>query len=256
MLALTVVVMATLLFAFFSKMESVTVSLKDCGFTKKLLIFAHPDDESMFFAPFITTTTTTPSDMSLLCMSIGDADGLGSVRAGELVKAASQYGISPIQVTVWDDPNLQDAMDVYWNISYIAAKLNDHIKLEDQLDIITFDEGGVSGHANHIAVSNGILEWYSKLNTEKQNNIRVWQLESVPIYLKYTSFIEKIYFNIIGKTGCLKTSNRTKIIGTTNGFWKAVEVMKTGHVSQMVWFRYGWLFLSQYMTVNNLIRVR
>ena len=58
-----------------------------------LLLTAHPDDECMFFAPTILSllsqTHTTQDDQSSpeiysLCLSVGDADGLGSRRAREL----------------------------------------------------------------------------------------------------------------------------------------------------------------------------
>ena len=49
---------------------------------------AHPDDESMFFLPFIKSSISS-STLDLLCLSIGDADGLGKIRVKELEKASS-----------------------------------------------------------------------------------------------------------------------------------------------------------------------
>ncbi len=54
-----------------------------------LLVIAHPDDESMFFVP----TILLQSNISILCLSNGDYDGLGIVRESELQRASEHFGI-------------------------------------------------------------------------------------------------------------------------------------------------------------------
>jgi hypothetical protein len=46
-------------------------SLKTDGLGRVLLITAHPDDESMFFAPVIITLTQANVEIFLLCLSEG-----------------------------------------------------------------------------------------------------------------------------------------------------------------------------------------
>ena len=60
--------------------------------SRVLLITAHPDDECMFFGPTLTNLKSSPlagelnsvPEVFSLCLSVGDADGLGKVRKEEL----------------------------------------------------------------------------------------------------------------------------------------------------------------------------
>src|ERR1700722_19994885 len=73
-------------------------------FTNKniLLLTAHPDDESMFFAPFVIRAQKKyGSKVSLLCMTNGSKGGVGDVRVRELEEAARSLGI--VSVKVVDD---------------------------------------------------------------------------------------------------------------------------------------------------------
>ena len=49
-----------------------------------LLVISHPDDESMFFGPTIQALRRAGARTHILCLSNGDADGLGAVREKEL----------------------------------------------------------------------------------------------------------------------------------------------------------------------------
>ncbi|XP_019194812.1 PREDICTED: probable N-acetylglucosaminyl-phosphatidylinositol de-N-acetylase [Ipomoea nil] len=66
--------------------------LDDGGVSLKrnvLLVIAHPDDESMFFAPTINYLTSKGHTVHILCMSTGNADGMGDTRKQELYLAAA-----------------------------------------------------------------------------------------------------------------------------------------------------------------------
>jgi len=52
-----------------------------------LLVISHPDDESMFFGPTIQALRRAGARTHILCLSNGDADGLGAVREKELESA-------------------------------------------------------------------------------------------------------------------------------------------------------------------------
>lgn len=71
------------------------------------LLIAHPDDEAMFFAPTVLALTRpeTGNHVKILCLSTGDADGLGETRKKELVKSGLLLGLKDeSDVTVIDDP--------------------------------------------------------------------------------------------------------------------------------------------------------
>ncbi|XP_042464921.1 probable N-acetylglucosaminyl-phosphatidylinositol de-N-acetylase isoform X2 [Zingiber officinale] len=62
------------------------------GFGKRrnvLLVIAHPDDESMFFTPTILFLKYGGHNIHILCMSTGNADGVGNTRKDEIYQACS-----------------------------------------------------------------------------------------------------------------------------------------------------------------------
>jgi hypothetical protein len=58
-----------------------------------LLVTAHPDDETMFFGP-VLLGRSGHQQISLLCLSTGDADGQGETRRKELAAACDKLGIA------------------------------------------------------------------------------------------------------------------------------------------------------------------
>ena len=70
--------------------------------THILLLTAHPDDECMFFAPTVlglatavpgTSSLESPPDIFSLCLSVGNADGLGNIRRDELGRSLDVLGV-------------------------------------------------------------------------------------------------------------------------------------------------------------------
>ncbi|KAM3561918.1 hypothetical protein ARSEF4850_003008, partial [Beauveria asiatica] len=59
------------------------------------LLIAHPDDEAMFFAPTVLALTRpeTGNHVKILCLSSGNAEGLGETRKKELVKSGMTLGL-------------------------------------------------------------------------------------------------------------------------------------------------------------------
>lgn len=70
------------------------------------LLIAHPDDEAMFFSPTVLALTRpgAGNHVRILCLSTGDADGLGETRRRELVKSGAVLGVrDEADVFVIDD---------------------------------------------------------------------------------------------------------------------------------------------------------
>jgi N-acetylglucosaminylphosphatidylinositol deacetylase len=69
-----------------------------------LLLTAHPDDEAFFFGPTITSLIPSSSDDNTsgsvapqvysLCLSVGNADGLGDIRSRELGDSLDVLGVA------------------------------------------------------------------------------------------------------------------------------------------------------------------
>jgi N-acetylglucosaminylphosphatidylinositol deacetylase len=68
-----------------------------------LLVTAHPDDEAMFFAPTVLSLSRKTS-LSLfhLCLSSGNADGLGVIREAELTDSLDVLGIDRDKRWIFD----------------------------------------------------------------------------------------------------------------------------------------------------------
>ncbi|KAI8823645.1 putative deacetylase LmbE-like domain-containing protein [Fimicolochytrium jonesii] len=127
-----------------------------------LLLIAHPDDECMFFAPTVIELVKSGADVEVLCLSQGNADGLGDVRPTELVKSCKALGIlDSSKVSCLDHAELQDDPNAWWKASVIADVLSAHIGDRAIEAIITFDQYGISGHANHRALFDGLRYFQS-----------------------------------------------------------------------------------------------
>lgn len=79
-----------------------------------LLLTAHPDDECLFFAPTVSALLAQASADSVegksahevysLCLSVGNADGLGAVRRDELANSLDVLGVDANKRWVLDHP--------------------------------------------------------------------------------------------------------------------------------------------------------
>ena len=127
----------------------------DGGGRATLLVIAHPDDESMFFAPALLCLAHS-LELHVLCVSTGDYDGLGAVRALELPRACACLGVPSSRVRVLDDPLLLDGPRTHWPPDHIARLVEAQLGASKAQRVITFDAHGVSRHANHTEVQSGV----------------------------------------------------------------------------------------------------
>ncbi|KAL8829396.1 MAG: hypothetical protein Q9191_002038 [Dirinaria sp. TL-2023a] len=173
------------------------------------LLIAHPDDEAMFFSPTLLALTAPElgNHVKILCLSTGNADGLGDTRQRELLDSASLLGLQnpPSDVFIINSPDFPDSMTKSWSASSISNVLSSAFvtlspspvpntttvstsratgkangvtsrKAADSkgtppvatIDILlTFDGHGVSGHTNHVSLYQGARAWLSGLMAEK-----------------------------------------------------------------------------------------
>ncbi|KAH7438457.1 hypothetical protein KP509_04G015700 [Ceratopteris richardii] len=217
-----------------------------------LLVVAHPDDESMFFAPTLLSLTSLGCyDVRVLCLSNGNAEGLGSVREMEMLSACSFLKIPLENVDIINDPLLQDGHNVAWSRSLISQLIN-RISTCHNIDmIITFDSYGISGHPNHVAVYQGVCEFlFDNERTsvkQKGSQIEAWKLESVNFIKKYSGPIYVLW----STWRHINTSNSHLFYsGSPRSSIKAMQRHKT----QWLWYRRLFVIFSVYTYMNSLHR--
>lgn len=209
-----------------------------------LVLTAHPDDECMFFGPTILDLANPKLNNSiiLLCLSTGNHEGIGHLRSNELRASAAVLGIPASRTISLNHAELQDDPKRYWDKDIVSTELAKVVKQYKVDTLITFDEGGVSGHSNHISCLNGAKHYVSTTNAPPS----LYKLETVTILRKY-AFVLDLPLTVILQRGLL-------YISSPAGFIQARTAM-TKHITQLVWFRYLYVLFSRYMVINELIKV-
>lgn len=236
-----------------------------------LLLTAHPDDESMFFTPTLLELSKANynNSLNLLCLSNGNADGIGKTREEELANAARLLNFDSVKIG-----DFNDDINSFWDQDEIINILHQHLqsisKSNRKLLILTFDKDGVSGHPNHISLYNAVKTY----TTYKNKKVSGWALKSWPVAVKYSGFLLtnlEIMIELLGESGRSIINRQFELIGFTgplvanansitihsniNGWFLSMATMTWAHYSQMVAFRWGWVTLSKYMNSNELVRI-
>lgn len=124
--------------------------------------------------------------------------------------------------------------------------------------LITFDATGISSHPNHISLYHGARHFISSLIRNRpgwQCPVDLYTLTSINIVRKYSSFLDSMASLILMAFGQKKQGAHPSPLLFMSGLGEvriAQQAMTTAHVSQMRWFRWGWIGLSRYMVVNDL----
>ena len=164
-----------------------------------LLVFAHPDDETMFFNPMLQTFVKQGVQFHLLCLSTGNFYGEGARRVREMEASAAAYGA--LSLGIEDDAGLQDHMQLKWEDSLVSEKIAKFVEGKNIGAFVTFDERGITNHPNHISCYNGLVH-YLKKNKERiiQNQIKSYSLDSFGPIAQYTLLLPmtSFYFKDLG----------------------------------------------------------
>eukprot|EP00981_Chlorochromonas_danica_P006012 scaffold1244_cov162-Ochromonas_danica.AAC.48 len=205
-----------------------------------LLVTAHPDDEVMFFSPFLEAYRSSNSAIvSILCLSTGNDDGLGEKRKIELQQCVKYYGIESQHVFIIDHPNLQDGMANHWSPEVIAEIYQDHVNVLRPDLVVTFDDYGVSGHPNHIAVYQGVR--LATLRSSGENLPKhVLKLCSKPLIRKFWGV-----FDVPLSFLC----DETMLV--VNGQPWRTALAFAQHTSQMLVYRQAFILLSSFTYINS-----
>jgi LmbE family N-acetylglucosaminyl deacetylase len=124
-----------------------------------LLVFAHPDDESVFAAGLACDTVARGGRVALCTATPGDRgkvgdppvssrEQLGAVRQAELMAACAELGIGTVRVLGYPDRGLAAAPT-----DTIRRQLVEVIRAVRPQVVVTFDPNGSNLHPDHVAVS-------------------------------------------------------------------------------------------------------
>lgn len=164
-----------------------------------------------------------------------------------------------------------DSMTTKWDTEKIVKVLQERFgPSRDELlqvdVIITFDAEGISSHPNHISLYHGARAFISSLADGQRQAAaaQLYTLTTVNVFRKYSGILDtlatssllaapRLFSDQSGDGGGKEITGSNLVY--MHGFRKwltAREAMTRAHVSQMRWFRYGWITLSRYMFVNEL----
>ncbi|KAL4891301.1 N-acetylglucosaminyl-phosphatidylinositol deacetylase [Aspergillus ambiguus] len=251
------------------------------------LLIAHPDDEAMFFAPTVLALTNPEfgNHLKILCLSSGDADGLGHIRKKELQKSALQLGLrSESDVFIVDEPaRFRDSMTTTWSEADVADLLASAFTPPPTakgkgspatIDVlVTFDSAGVSNHPNHRSLYHGAVRFLRNLMRDRPGYacpVTLYTLTSTSLPRKYIGVLDAPLTMVLGALRTLRSAisasrrrlakddmpNRLLFVASVREWMTAQSAMVHAHRSQMVWFRWGWITFGRYMAVNDLNRER
>ncbi|ORX37397.1 putative deacetylase LmbE-like domain-containing protein [Kockovaella imperatae] len=206
-----------------------------------LVLTAHPDDEAMFFAPSILYLIESGWDVYGLCLSTGNATGLGEIRKRELVESYRILGVSADKVYHLDEPSLQDGMNIIWEPeAHILPYLQAHLEKQPVKHILTFDAYGVTQHPNHMNLPRAAQAIGPA--------VKVITLKSPSVLSKFTGVLWILYHKLFSRSD----PDVAIVISSPRQWWAGIRGMLE-HRSQLVWFRWLYLAFSRLMWVNELV---
>ncbi|GAA5845118.1 hypothetical protein JCM3766R1_004442 [Sporobolomyces carnicolor] len=220
-----------------------------------LWITAHPDDESFFFAPTILNLDhesdghARETVKNLLCLSIGDYEGEGRVRRKELRQSCRVLGIDESRCLAIDHPDLPDDPNVEWPYDVVIDLVKRHATETNSDAIITFDEYGVSGHANHRVLHKILL----RAIRQDELAVPVYAVRSSNVIAKYTS-LSLVPFALLKHVVVERSTTSSLFVSSFEQFQRARRSF-AAHQSQARWFRTLFVHSSRYLWYVQVDRV-
>lgn len=136
-----------------------------------LVVFAHPDDESVYAGGLIhvlarrdlltTLTVLTKGEKSTLRNGLNENIPLAEIRAREFYHATDILGVKNRQIGAFHDGMLSQ------QVVELAEFLRTQISLHDPTVIVTLEPSGIYGHPDHIAASITVGD------VAKEHNVKV-----------------------------------------------------------------------------------
>lgn len=211
-----------------------------------LLVFAHPDDEAMFFSPLLHLLKSKGITTHFLCLSNGNFEGIGTIREAELHRSANFFGISNRNTKIINNEDLQDSMTAKWPPNVVEKEVERYLERAMNIStIITFDKFGVSQHPNHVACHEGV----KRLKKKFPPGLIFLELKTHPLPCKYLGAGSLLLPSVSLFRQRPKSRTSFDVIIPPTSFLTCFKAMKM-HASQLKWFRYLFIFFSSYSCRN------
>lgn len=126
--------------------------------------------------------------------------------------------------------------------------------------LITFDAGGISGHPNHRSLYHGARAFLKALmhrHAGWECPVKLYTLSSINIFRKYVSVLDApatVGSILVRKKQVGAFPSPLLFASGPSDVASAQAAMTKAHVSQMRWFRWGWITIGRYMVLNDLRR--
>jgi len=124
-----------------------------------LAVCAHPDDESFGLGAVLSTFADAGVRTSVLCLTHGEASTLGAdagdlhrIREEELGVAAGTLGVGAVRLLGFADGHVADEP-----LADLAGVVRDAIDEVGADLLLVFDEGGITGHPDHVRATDAAL---------------------------------------------------------------------------------------------------
>ena len=117
-----------------------------------LAVCAHPDDESFGLGAALSSWAEEGTQTSVLCFTHGEASTLGTADGNlhrlwekELAAAADELGVTTVRLLEYPDGRLIEEP-----IDQLSSELRRVVELVGASLLLVFDEGGITGHPDHM----------------------------------------------------------------------------------------------------------
>ncbi len=124
-----------------------------------LAVCAHPDDESFGLGAVLGAFADAGVRTSVLCLTHGEASTLGAdagalhqVREAELGRAAETLGVGSVRLLGLADGRVSEEP-----LTDVVGIVQDAIDDVDADLLLVFDEGGITGHPDHVRATDAAL---------------------------------------------------------------------------------------------------
>lgn len=140
-------------------MKNIEFFLNSFKNKRALVVFPHPDDESVMSGGLIQRMQILGMSVTVLSLTEGESGkihvngrgrSLREIRSGEFAKAMGILNVSDWVMWSFDDGKLRKKQD--WR-----KRLKSFIKENNYGLVVSYDLSGVSGHPDHISLSRELL---------------------------------------------------------------------------------------------------